>query len=260
MTDTTTDSGQRPDSDLLDLAAAYALDAIDDRERTTIVSTLSDASPEVRREFHDRIRRHRETLASYSSTTAETAPKRLRETILQSIAEDGAMDSDFITARPIEDPLSLESARRRRSRLTQTLAAAAAAAVLVAGGVVIGHQFTGTPAAPPASEVFTAADVRTSAVDVAGGVATTVYSHDANAAVLVMNDVAPPQPDTVYQLWLLGPDRTPTPVGMMSSDQVSLSTRAVVNGIDESTALGISIEPSGGSSQPSAIVARMSLT
>jgi len=37
-----------------------------------------------------------------------------------------------------------------------------------------------------------------------GGTATVVFSREKNAGVLVMNNVAPPAPGTVYQMWLIG--------------------------------------------------------
>ena len=37
-----------------------------------------------------------------------------------------------------------------------------------------------------------------------GGTATVVFSRERNAGVLVMNNVAPPKPGTVYQMWLVG--------------------------------------------------------
>lgn len=262
MPDTPPLPGPRSNAELLDLTAAYALDAVDSGERHAIGAALAGAAPSVRQEFDEQVRDYREALAEYARTGAAPAPAHLRERILRAIADEGPADPDPGDRSPGGQdrpaPASLDSARRRR-RLNQWLAGVAAAAVLFAGGVAIGHRIGGSPAAPTAAQVFAAQDVRTSAVDVAGGTATVMYSRNANAAVLLMNNVARPQPDTVYQLWLIGPDHAPTSVGMMDRAQVVPSTRAFVDGIDAATALGISVEPPGGSAQPTTIMANISL-
>ncbi len=261
MTDTPTGTPHRNEDDLPGLAAVYALDAVDERERGAILDARRGAAPEVRREFDRRVRAHREALAAHAQTTAVPAPESLRGRLWEAIAagDDGAHTGDAPEDLPTERPAA-DATQRRRRRVAQGLAAAAAAAVLVAGGVAIGHQFTVAPEPPAASQVFTAPDVRTAAIQVAGGTATVVYSREANAAVLVMNDVAPPQPGRVYQLWLMGSSHAPTAVGTMDSADVAPSTQALIQGIDASTSLGISLEPAGGSARPTTIVADIAMT
>ena len=61
------------------------------------------------------------------------------------------------------------------------------------------------PPTSTAEQVFAAPDVRTVSGPIpSGGTATLVFSHEKDAGVLVMNNVPPPKPGTVYQMWLVG--------------------------------------------------------
>jgi anti-sigma-K factor RskA len=98
--------------------------------------------------------------------------------------------------------------------------------------------------------VFAAPDVRTiSGAIPTGGTATLVYSHDKNAGVLVMNNVAPPSPGTVYQMWLLG-DKGARSAGTMDAKAVSASTTAVLPDLGNSKALAFTVESGSGSNSP----------
>lgn len=256
----TTVAGSSDNDELLSLAGAFALDAVDDDERDSIESALGSAPVAVRDEFHHRVREYQEALANHSHSTEEPAPEHLLERILESIADaDRAAPPE--TGAQAAEAVSMADARRRRSRrLAGVMAGAAAAVVVAAGGIAIGHQWSGPGEEPTAGQVVAAGDVRTAVTDVAGGTATVVYSRIADAAVLVMNDVAPPEPDTVYQLWLMGDGHPPASVGMMDAAAVAPSTQVVVEDIDTSSALGISVEPAGGSPQPTTVVGAVTLS
>ena len=60
------------------------------------------------------------------------------------------------------------------------------------------------PSPTVAEQILSAPDVRTISRPLATGTATVMFSRDRNAGVLVMNNVPPPSPGTVYQMWLLG--------------------------------------------------------
>ena len=83
----------------------------------------------------------------------------------------------------------------------------------------------------------------------AGGTATVVFSRDRNAGVLVMNDVPPPAPGTVYQMWLVS-DGTTISAGTMDAEAVAPSTTAVLDNLGDSTKLAFTVEPGSGSTQP----------
>ena len=109
--------------------------------------------------------------------------------------------------------------------------------------------------------MFSASDVHTvSGAIPAGGTATVVFSRDRNAGVLVMNDVPPPGPGTVYQRWLVSADGA-TSAGTMDADAVAPSTTAVLNDLGNSTKLAFTVEPASGSTQPTgALIAELPLT
>jgi anti-sigma-K factor RskA len=67
--------------------------------------------------------------------------------------------------------------------------------------------------------------------------------------MLVMNNVAPPQPGTVYQMWLVGSDGARS-AGTMDAKAVSPSTTAMLPDLGASKALAFTVEPGGGSAQP----------
>jgi probable F420-dependent oxidoreductase len=75
-----------------------------------------------------------------------------------------------------------------------------------------------------------------------------------------MNNVPPPQPGTVNQMWLVG-DKGPQSAGTMDAKAVAPSTTAVLPDLGTSRAVSFTVEPPGGSKHPtSPIFAALSLT
>ena len=255
----------QPDTiqDLLDLAAPYALHAVDEAERQDIESSRATVAPAVRDEFDELVRGYRETMADQSAATAVAAPPRLLEGLLAATqsASAAAPTSGASAEEHLAEPISLADARRRRrNSWVAGLSAAAAVVAIAVAGVAVTKPFSDAED-PITAQVLAAPDVRTAAAPIdGGGTATVVFSKDVNAAVLVMNDVAPPPPGTVYQMWLTGPGHDPVSMGIMDQEAVSPSTRAVLTGLDSSTALGFSVEPTGGSAQPTEVFASIELT
>jgi hypothetical protein len=70
-----------------------------------------------------------------------------------------------------------------------------------------------------------------------------------NAGVLVMNDVPPPAPGTVYQMWLVSPSGASL-AGTMDAEAVAPSTTAVLENLGQSTKLAFTVEPASGSTRP----------
>lgn len=234
------------DDELLELSVPYALDAVSDGERDAIESRLASAPQRVADAFYDEVRAVRETMAALSATDAEDPPAALRERILAAVAADNVR--------------TLPTTRRR---WRTTVLSAAAAVAVGAAAVGIGLSLRPTPPAPQstAQQVFSAPDVHTvyGAIP-AGGTATVVFSRDRNAGVLVMNDVPPPSPGTVYQMWLVSPDGA-TSAGTMDDKAVSPSTTAVLDNLGDSTKLRFTVEPGSGSTQPTGqVIAELPLS
>lgn len=169
--------------------------------------------------FTQEVRATRETMATLAASTATEPPARLRSRLLKIVARDAQRASGATNINRWRAPL---------------VAVAAATAIgLAAAGI-------GTilrPPPPTVQRVFSASDVRTvSGAIPTGGTATVVYSRQQNTAVLVMNNVAPPQPRTVYQMWLID-DRGPKSAGTMDAQAAAPSTTAAIPRLDDSTSL-----------------------
>ncbi|MFD4366697.1 anti-sigma factor domain-containing protein [Rhodococcus sp. NPDC058521] len=230
--------------DLIELAPAYGLDAVDEEHRREIDRAVADAHPDVRTEFADTVRDTRETMAAQSATTAAQPPEDLLERILDLLP--AAADSAAVAA-----PTSLGDARARRRNRMLAVVGSAAAAVVIAIGTVTVIQSRSTPSDPVTAQIMAADDVRTAVTPIeTGGNATLVYSKETNAAMLVMNDVTPPESGSVYQMWLIGDSENPESVGIMDQQAVGSSTTAVIENLDQAQKLGFTVEPTGGSPQP----------
>ena len=135
-------------------------------------------------------------------------------------------------------------------RWRNTLLAAAAAVVVGLAAVGVGLALRPAPVPTTAEQIFAAPDVRTvSGALPAGGTATVVFSPERDAGVLVMNDVPPPPPGKVYQMWLIG-SAGPKSAGTMTADDVGPTTKAVLPDLDHSNTLAFTVEPGSGSQQP----------
>ncbi|BDU08606.1 anti-sigma factor [Nocardia cyriacigeorgica] len=92
MTDAPTDHPD--DHDLLDLAHAYALDAVSDAERASIEHRLRVCDPETRRAFDQIVGEVREAMGALSVLDAKAPPQELEARILEAIAERDAARHD----------------------------------------------------------------------------------------------------------------------------------------------------------------------
>ena len=225
-------------SDLMVLSTPYALHAMAQSELDDVDRQLATAPAPVALAFADEVRAVREAMALMSASTAQDPPEHLRGRLMAALENDGKV----VTLRP----------RSTRWR-TAVLAAAAAVAIGLAT-FGIGFAMRPAPRSTQAEQIFAARDVKTVSGDIpTGGTATVVFSHDRNAGVLVMNNVAPPKPGTVYQMWLVDANG-PKSAGTMDAAAVSPSTTAVLPNLGDSTTLAFTVEPSGGSTMPTSPV------
>ncbi|MET4137027.1 anti-sigma factor [Pseudarthrobacter sp. PvP090] len=253
-----------------DLAEVYALDAVDDAERAAIEGYLHSAPQAERAAFDDRVRQARETLAS-SFAAEEEPPAGLLDRIMASLPSQEATalpDAQPsrppavspVVARPVREPSGLpvtdelgaarqrREERRRPQGMRNWLVGVAAAAIIALGGVGVGAYVANQN--DPLNQVLQAGDVRQATVNVTGGgTATVTVSPSKDAIVVKMNDVPPPPAGKVYQMWLIPKDGS-APVSQGLMDAEALSKPAVVKGISTAAALGITVEPTGGSTSP----------
>lgn len=246
----------------VDLAELYALDAVTDQERQAIEEYISAAPDAERASFFERVRQARETLSMTFQAEEEPPADLFSRIAAQLPAQQTGPDAGsaappaVLAAAPGDE---LAGARRRRDEkraneqrrpggARRWLAGVAAAAAIALGGVGVGAYMADQN--DPLNQVVRAGDVREASVDVAGGgSATLLISSSEDAAVVKMNGVPAPPEGKVYQMWLIPKDGS-APVSQGLMDAEALSKPAVVQGISSAAALGITVEPVGGSQSP----------
>ena len=227
-------------ADLLSLATPYALHALTDIAIADIDRHLGGAPPDVVEAFISEVRATRETMAVIAAATAVEPPAQLRDQLLRQVTED-----------PVRSITAFQQQPRRWSRVVM---AAAASVVVGLGAFGVSAALRTTPTPSTAERVFAAPDVRTVSGEIpGGGVATVVFSRDRDSGVLVMNNVPPPQAGKVYQMWLVDADGAHS-AGTMDAEAVAPSTTAVIPDLGSSSALAFTVEPPGGSTQPTSPV------
>ncbi|MBY6350016.1 anti-sigma factor [Rhodococcoides corynebacterioides] len=241
-------SGDAASRDLLDLAYAYSLDAVDDDERADIERRVASAPADQRARFDAVVESVHVTLALTADADASPAPAHLRDRIL------AAVDSGIAAGQPEPgaEPSPVVSLDDRRRTRRWRLAAAAAAAVLVVGvgGAVVSQQF-GTDPASPTATVLAADDVQRSTVPVeGGGSATVAWSPTHDAAVVTLDGVADPGDGRVFEMWLIGADPEPRPAGLIDADSATADREHLVSGLSGATTWAVTVEPDGGSDAP----------
>lgn len=240
----------------VELAEVYALDAVSDAEREAIEAYINAAPEAERQSFNERVRQARETLAT-TFTAEEEPPADLFDRIVAQLpAQSATVRADAPAGQaavpPATDQLSAarerRDGRRRSAGMRNWLIGVAAAAVIALGGVGVGAYVANQN--DPLTQVLQAQDVREATVNVSGGgTATVSIAPSKDALVVRMKDVPPPPEGKVYQMWLIPKDGS-TPVSQGLMDAEALSKPAVVKGIHSAAALGITVEPAGGSSAP----------
>ena len=84
-----------------------------------------------------------------------------------------------------------------------------------------------------------------------GGTATIVRSAEVDRAVLVAEDMPAPPDGKVYQLWLQSPSQDMISAGLMPA---GADTALLEGDADDAVGAGVSLEPAGGSDQPTVVV------
>ncbi len=274
--------------DIHALSGAYAVDALDDVEReqferhlagcsacqaevaslvaaATSLSALSDVAPppSLRAKVLQGITTVRplppvvdqdaqRDLTSQRAAPAAATPPAPEPAAPVEVPEQAVPEH----AQPAPDELAARRSGRhadaRRGSPLRWLVAAATAAILAIGGFAVWRSYDAGSSTPPtvAEQVRTAPDAQTSS-DVAlpgGGTATVVRSASLGKAVVVTSDLPSAPAGKVYQLWLQDADGQFTSAGLMSA---SGDQTVVLQGdAADAQAAGITIEPAGGSEQP----------
>lgn len=233
-------------SDLHKLTGAYALDALDDLERARFERHLA-ACEDCRAEVGEL----RETAALLAETSATVPPPSLRDSVLAGISQVRPLPPEV--PRPEESAGADRPARASRRRAWLPLLVAAALAVLVGIGAMIVQPWAddtpGRGSLTAAEQVLRADDAQEVFVDLgAAGRATVVRSKSVDRAVIVTEDMVAAPAGKAYELWFQTPTQDMVPAGMMPEgpDQ----TMVLEGPAAEAIAVGITVEPEGGSPAP----------
>jgi anti-sigma-K factor RskA len=253
-------TGDAPD--IHTLSGAYALDALDTDEAVAFERHLESCAS-----CRDEVRSLRETLPALAEDSAEPAPERLRADVLSGITAvrplpplgrtddtPAADDASPTDVGPAHDELA-DARERRGRRTTRWLGVAAAVLALTAGAVTLravdlGRQLDSvSTTASQVSSVLTSPDATTVTAPVStGGRAAVVVSDSLGQAVLVTDGLPPAPAGRTYQVWYLGADGSAASAGFVPDSP----TGAVLLSGDPRSAsgVGVTLEPAGGSSQP----------
>jgi anti-sigma-K factor RskA len=256
-----------PETD--NLSASYALNALSDDERTAFETRL-DESPEIRTEVAEMT----ETALLLGRAVEPVTPSAgLRSSImglldstpqlprLETAAQDArADDSSAASWSPASPSGELRQpsplARQRWFMRPVVLAVGVAAAVaLVFGAVSLGSIGLGQRPAnvavadPSMSQILAASDVQHTAADIStGGSATLYWSNKLGRSAVVLNGVSSLPSNKTYQLWYINGSKIAS-AGTVNASSNGV-TQVLQGDLKTGDVVGITVEPTGGSNQP----------
>lgn len=226
--------------DIHHLAAAYTLDALDERERVAFEQHYPSCEV-CRTDVGD----FRATLALLATAASAPPPPELKARVMDEVARTRQLS-------PITSGRRDELAERRGRRLTaRVLAVAAVLALLVVGSVaLVGRNDGPSEYSEALASVMAAGDARfdvLTAQSTAGAVKV-AWSAERGMAVLIGQDLPGAPEGMAYELWLIT-DAGPLPQRVLQrADGGQL--RAVIPLRQAPGGWGVTIEPEGGSPAP----------
>ncbi|MEU3839985.1 anti-sigma factor [Streptomyces sp. NPDC028635] len=236
------------------LAAPYALDALDGAERTRFDKHLAGCArcaAEVRELAEDAVR--------LAWSAAAPAPPALRERVLAAVRATPQEPAPVRAPRlpphvwGTQPPPARSRAPRPRPLLVPLATATAAAALVVASLFAVQAGRTGDRLAAERvrareiAHVLAAPDARSATGrDARGRTIGVIASVSERRAVITLRGYGTPPAGRVRQLWLMRPGARPRSLGLIDGD-----TPLVASGLTRpSTSLAVTVEPDGGSAQP----------
>ncbi|MFF1878346.1 anti-sigma factor domain-containing protein [Leifsonia sp. NPDC058230] len=159
-------------------------------------------------------------------------------------------------AAPDARPAEATARARWFTRPIAIVAAAAAAVVIFIGGALLGSTIAGNNSfevqqASALAAINAAPDAQRTTADVAGGgTATLVWSGSLGRSALIAKDLPSLPSDKTYELWYIR-DGKATAAGTMTPTSGDSATWRVLDGtISDGDTVGVTVEPRGGSEQP----------
>ncbi len=236
------------------LTGAYALDALDDDERTLVerhLAVCGNCSQEVAG--------LRAAASALADPVVEEPPRPLRSAVLGQIASTQQVPAQ-VPAPAVPDPLangrwsrwSHRSMRQDRPlrRRPVTAAAVSVVVVCVALGVTVADQYqqldSARHRADSLSALASAALTRSASMPLVGGGTVAVVAVGDSALVSARD--LPTLPDgRVYQFWLVGATRVRS-AGIAGGDVVAVDR--LLGDVGDTRFVAVTAEPPGGSTRP----------
>ncbi|WP_318198621.1 anti-sigma factor [Streptomyces sp. MCL20-2] len=234
-------------AELHTLTGAYALHALPESEQRAFEQHLKDCEA-----CAQEVRELSATAARLGLAVAETPPRELRERVLREI-------TTVRQEAPAHGRRERTGGRARTGRWYAYALAACIAAAAAFGGVAVWQNHLAQDARQEAdqaqrqneqlAQVLSAPDAKTSSSELTGGArGTVVVSQSQNRAVFLASGMAPPPSGKVYQIWF-NDEGTMRSAGLM--DPRASDDAVLLNGpVDQASGMGITVEPSGGSDEP----------
>jgi anti-sigma-K factor RskA len=217
------------------LAGAYALDALDDRERLAFEQHLAGCAA-----CSAEVVEFRATAARLGEAAATSPPAGLRESVLAAARRTPQR-------RPVVPVVTVVPDSRWRRYAPRLLAAAA---VMVLAGVVglyvseHDEATDGQAQADEIEEIMTAPD-RVFSPSRNGDVPIQVVSSPSmDKAVVMVNDLPPIDAAHSYEMWAID-DKGARSLGAMP--EATEEGTALVEGLGDATQVAVTVEPAGGS-------------
>lgn len=232
--------------DVHGLAAAYAVDAVDEQEREAFAAHLPACEP-----CQQQVAELTDAAAALSHGLEVQPPPELRDRVLRLVAgeaqgpipdtgSDGDSDTTVVPLGPARWRHRRGKADGRRNRLV----AAAAAVVVGVWGV------SQTLASHPVDQVVNAEDAREYVSPDTPGLMLITSAWAGQAALRLPENLSAPPSGSVYQAWFISTDGEARSAGVLdgraSEDRLVLLEGPVL----DATAVGLTVEPEGGSVQP----------
>lgn len=223
-------------NDVHGLVGAYALDALNDLESRQFENHLSSCET-----CSQELRGLTETTARLGLAMSQVPSRELRDRVMVEVGR----------TRQLPPAVRGAGGRHRgpHNRLFMVTTAACLIAAMFLGffafrthqqldrSEALNRQITAVLAAPDATS-------RTAQV-AKGGSGTVVSSRSTGRAVVIMAGLPELPGDRTYELWLLGPS-APRPTGLLGGS----GGPVLIQGLGNATQVGVTVEPAGGSDQP----------
>ncbi len=241
-------------ADIHTMTGAYALDALDDHERAMFEQHLAvcDACKREVDEFQS-------TAAHLGSAAHEAAPAGLKASVMAEIdrtRQASPLRPERVEVQPDAASLPDNVVPLRRPWFEKVIAPAAAVlAIAVAGlSVTVSNLSTRLAEVESASagitQVASSSDVVTFAFDGSAGQAQLIWSPTRGEGYIVASDMGPAPDGHVYEAWLITADGRAIPAGLFDAATNGTATHHMTGDMGEVVAIGIRVEPEGGSEQP----------